>query len=43
MKHFIQYWIGALKLTKSQAVAAFYRFVRYVAGSDDEDQGDDVV
>lgn len=31
MKHFVEYWIGVLKLTKEQALAAFYRFVRFSA------------
>jgi hypothetical protein len=38
MRHFIEYWIAALKLTQAQAFDVFYRFVRYVAGKD-EDEG----
>jgi hypothetical protein len=39
MKTFFTYWLAALKLTKAQAFALFYRFVRYAAG--EEDEGDD--
>ncbi len=33
MRHFIGYWIAALKLTKAQAFALFYRFVRWTSWS----------
>jgi hypothetical protein len=38
MRHFVGYWIAVLKLTKAQAFALFYRFVRFSA----EDERDDV-
>ncbi len=34
MKYFLYYWLIAVpKLTKAQALALFYKFVRYVAGT----------
>ena len=33
MGQFIGYWIAVLKLTKAQAFALFYRFVRYTSWS----------
>lgn len=36
MRHFLYYWFIAVpKLTRAQAFALFYRFVRFVAGSDE--------
>jgi hypothetical protein len=40
MRHFIGYWIAVLKLTKAQAFALFYRFVRYVSWSYKTEWGD---
>jgi hypothetical protein len=35
MRDFLHYWLIAVpKLTKAQAFALFYRFVRYVAGTE---------
>jgi len=49
MRDFVVYWIAVLKLTKAQAFALFYRFVRYVSwsydvewGEHDSDRDDDV-
>ncbi len=34
MRQFLHYWFVAVpKLTKAQALALFYKFVRYVAGT----------
>ena len=47
MRDFVDYWIAVLKLTKAQAFALFYRFVRYSAEEYTErgwyNQGDDDV
>jgi hypothetical protein len=37
MRGFIGYWIAVLKLTQSQAFALLYRFVRFSAGTQEED------
>ena len=37
MKEFIEYWIAVLKLTKAQAFALFYKFIRYAAEKDDKE------
>jgi hypothetical protein len=38
MRQFLQYWFVAVpKLTKAQAFALFYRFVRYVGTKGDDD------
>ncbi len=38
MKNFLHYWFVAVpKLTKAQALALFYRFVRFAAGKEDDD------
>lgn len=34
MRHFIQYWIAALRLAKAQAFVWFYRFVCFSVGKD---------
>jgi hypothetical protein len=31
MKNFIEYWLAVGRLTKAQAFALFYQFVRFVA------------
>ncbi len=41
MKAFIGYWIAVLRLTKAQAFALFYRFVRYTVGNKEGDENDD--
>jgi hypothetical protein len=42
MRYFLHYWFVAVpKLTKDQAFALFYRFVRYATGTEEEE--DDVV
>ncbi len=38
MRHFLHYWFIAVpKLTKAQASALFYRFVRFTAGTKEGD------
>jgi hypothetical protein len=37
MRGFFGYWIAVLKLTREQAFAQFYRFVRYVGTRGDDD------
>ncbi len=38
MRHFLHYWFIAVpKLTRAQAFALFYRFVRYVAGTEEDE------
>jgi hypothetical protein len=37
MRHFVDYWIAVLKLTKAQAFALFYKFVRFSAGTEEDD------
>lgn len=40
MKEFIQYWIAVARLTKAQAFALFYRFVRMISHSYDVEWGE---
>ena len=38
MRNFLHYWLIAVpKLTRAQAFALFYRFVHYVAGTEEEE------